>query len=156
MSRKPFTVLAVVGALALPGTAGAEISTFSEATLGKLRVLSSVVLTRGAVDMMGGWLNTARPCTAERRLRVVARIYRSRGNSTSVTGDNVTRRMMNCAEGGPNLGFHFDAETTEPRFACPDGSWKPGRYDFITRTKHLASGLVSVASLGWTKREPCS
>jgi hypothetical protein len=151
MSRKVFTALVVVGALALPATAGAEISTFSEAKLGELRVLSSVLLTRGAVDMMGGWLNEARPCTAERRLRVVARIYRTRGNATSVTGDNVTRRMMNCAEGGPNLGFQFDA-----RFACPDGSWKPGRYEFVTRTRHLASGLVSVASLGWTKRKPCS
>jgi hypothetical protein len=115
-----------------------------------------VLLTRGAVDMMGGWLNDSRPCTAERRLRVVARIYRTRGNSTSVTRDSVTRRVMNCAEGGPNLGFQFDAETTEPRLACPDGTWRPGRYDFVTRTKHLASGLVSVASLSWTKRKRCS
>lgn len=156
MSRKLFTALVVVGALALPGTAGAEIATFSEAKRGNLRVLSSVLLTRGAVEMMGGWLNTARPCTAERRLRVVARIYRTRGNSSSVTGDRVTRRVMNCAEGGPNLGFQFDAETTEPRLACPNGSWRPGRYDFVIRTKHLASGLVSVASLSWTKRKRCS
>jgi hypothetical protein len=156
MRRTLFAVLAAVGALVLPTAAGAEIAAFSEAKRGNLRVLSSVLLTRGAVEMMGGWLNPARPCAAERRLRVVATIYRTRGNTSSVTRDRVTRRVMNCAEGGPNLGFQFDAETTEPRLACPNGSWRPGRYDFVIRTKHLANGLVSVASLSWTKQRRCS
>lgn len=153
MSRKAVAVAAAFGALALPTAAAAETSVFAEAKKGDLRVLSSVLLTRKAVDMMGGWLNESKPCTAERRLRVVVRIFRTRGNSSAVTGNQITRKRMNCAEGGPNLGFQFDASDTG--FACPNGAWKPGRYDFVTRTRHLASGVVSVASLGWVKRRAC-
>lgn len=39
--------------------------------------------------------------------------------------------------------------------ACPDGSWKPGRYDFLTRTRHVPSGVVAVATLSWTKSKAC-
>jgi hypothetical protein len=153
MSRRTVAVVAAFGALALPTAAAAETSVFAEATDGDLRVLSSVLLTRMAVDMMGGWLNDAQPCTTERRLRVVVRIFRTRGGTTTQFSDRVTARRMNCAEGGPNLGFQLDAADTG--FACPNGTWRPGRYDFVTRTKHLASDLVSVASLGWNKRGAC-
>ena len=37
----------------------------------------------------------------------------------------------------------------------PNGSWKPGRYDFLTRTRHVRSGVVAVATLGWTKKKAC-
>lgn len=153
MSRKAVIVAAVLGALALPTTAAAETSVFAEAKKGDLRVLSSVLLTNRAVDMMGGWLNESQPCTTERRLRVTVRIFRTRGGSTAVFGDNVTAKRMNCAEGGPNLGFQFDASDTG--FACPNGTWRPGRYEFITRTRHLASDVLAVASLGWVDRTPC-
>jgi hypothetical protein len=39
--------------------------------------------------------------------------------------------------------------------ACPNGSWKPGRYDFLTRTRHVRSGVIAVATLGWTKKKAC-
>lgn len=153
MSRKTFTVVAVVGALALPAAAGAEIATFAEAKRGKLHVLSSVLVARKAADMRGGWFNTAVPCTAERRLRVTIEVHRSTANSGAALAASKTRRVANCAEGGPNLGFNVTARSAG--FACPDGTWRRGRYDFVTRTKHLASGVVAVASLGWTKHGAC-
>lgn len=156
MSRTALTATVVLAALALPTAAAAETSAFSEARRGDLRVFSSVIVTRTAVDLMGGWLNDARPCTAERRLRVTGTIYRTRGNTTGVTKYKITRRRANCAEGGPNLGFQIEADETEPNFACANGSWKPGRYDFITKTKHLGSDVVSVASLSWVKRRTCA
>ena len=60
---------------------------------------------------------------------------------------------MNCAEGGPNLGFHRTAASVG--LACADGRWKPGRYDFVTRTKHIASGLVALGTLSWIRRGTC-
>lgn len=157
MSRTALTATVVLAALALalPTAAAAETSTFAEARRGDLRVLSSVIVTRTAVDLMGGWLNDAKPCTAERRLRVTVTIHRTRGNTGAAVSQEITRRRANCAEGGPNLGFQIDAET-EPNFACSNGSWKPGRYDFITKTKHLRTGVVSVASLSWVKRRTCA
>jgi hypothetical protein len=153
MSRKPLIVLAAVTALALPTAAAAETSAFAEAKEGNLRVFSSVLLTRKAVEMMGGWLNESQPCRAERRLRVRIEIFRTRGGTTSEYTDRVTRRVTNCAEGGPNLGFQLDA--SDVGFACPNGTWRPGRYDFLTRTKHLASGLNANASLLIFDRTPC-
>jgi hypothetical protein len=154
MSRKILTVGVALVALALPTAAAAETAVFAEAKQGKLRVLSSVLLTGRAVDMMGGWLHGGQPCTTERRLRVVVEIFRTRGGATTEFTDRVTAKRMNCAEGGPNLGFQLSA--AETGFDCPNGRWRPGRYDFVTRTKHLASGLISVASLGWVNREACS
>jgi hypothetical protein len=153
MSRKTFIAGAALVALALPTAASAETSSFAEAKKGNLRVFSSVVLTRKAVDMMGGWLNESSPCATERRLRVRIEIFRTRRGTTTDHTDSVTQRMMNCAEGGPNLGFQLDASDTG--FACPNGSWKPGRYDFVTRTRHLRSGLNAMSSLLLFDRTPC-
>jgi hypothetical protein len=61
--------------------------------------------------------------------------------------------VANCAEGGPNMGFTFSARRLG--MACPSGAWKPGRYSLATTTKHLASGLEAIASLGWVKRGSC-
>jgi hypothetical protein len=153
MSRTSIAAAAALVALALPTAAAAETSVFAEAKKGQLRVLSSVLLTRKAVDMRGGWLHDGQSCTTERRLRVVVDVVRTRGGSTSGFSRLRTAKRMNCAEGGPNLGFHLDAADTG--FACPNGTWRPGRYEFVTKTKHLASGVVSVASLGWTKQAAC-
>ncbi len=153
MNRKIVIATVVAGALVLPATAAAETSAFAEAKRGNLHVLSSVIRTRSAVDLMGGWFNTAQPCSTERRLRVAVEVRRSTDSSGGVFGTSKTRKRMNCAEGGPNLGFQLSARQTG--FACPNGRWRPGRYDFIIRTRHLASDVVAVASLGWVNRRAC-
>jgi hypothetical protein len=117
-------------------------------------VTSSVLVTSRAVDQFGGWTDESKPCTAFRVLRVTAEIFRTRPNGTGQHRIRTKRHaMMNCAEGGPNLGFSRTAASVG--LACADGRWKPGFYEFVTRTKHLASGLVSLASLGWNRRGTC-
>ena len=153
MRRTSLVTVVVAGSLALSGTAGAEIATFSEATRGTLHVLSSVLLSNKSVDMRGGWFNTSLSCTTSRRLRVVARIFRSTSNRSDGFGSVKEGAVMNCAEGGPNFGFTFSAAAAG--MDCPDGSWKPGRYDFVTKTRHIRSDLVSTATLGWANRERC-
>lgn len=146
--------LAALFGATVPALALAEPATFATARKGSLDVTSSILVTSKAVDQYGGWTDESKPCTAFRTLRVRAEIHFTR---PSGTGQNRirTRRsaMMNCAEGGPNLGFSQTAASGS--FACPDGRWKPGRYDFVTRTTHLASGLVSIASLSWIRRGTC-
>jgi hypothetical protein len=153
MSRKNLIAAAAVVALALPTAAAAETSVFAEAKQGSLRVMSSVLLTGRAVDMMGGWLNEAQQCNVERKLRVTIEIFRTRGGITTEYTDRIAEKRANCAEGGPNLGFQLDAADTG--FACANGRWKPGRYDYVTRTKHLATGVVSMASLLIFERDAC-
>ena len=153
MRRMSLVIAVLVAALALSATAGAEISSFAEARKGSLHVLSSVLLSGKSVDMRGGWFKTSLSCTASRRLRVHAQIQRTAGNTSAATGMAKTRRVMNCAEGGPNVGFTLSPAGAG--MACPDGSWKPGRYDFLTRTRHVRSGVVAVASLSWTKKKAC-
>jgi hypothetical protein len=55
--------------------------------------------------MRGGWFKTSLSCTASRRLHVHAQIQRTAGNHSAATDNDKTRRMMNCAEGGPNVGL---------------------------------------------------
>ena len=151
--RRMSLVIALVAALALSATASAEINSFAEARRGSLHVLSSVLVSGHSVDMRGGWFNTSLSCTASRRLHVHAQIQRTTGHSSEATGNAKTRRVMNCAEGGPNVGFTFSP--ADAGMACPNGSWKRGRYDFLTRTRHVRSGVVAVATLGWTKKKAC-
>ena len=153
MRRTSLVVAVLVAALALSATAGAEINSFAEARRGSLHVLSSVLVSGHSVDMRGGWFNTSLSCTTSRRLRVHAEIQRTTAHSGAITGMAKTGRVMNCAEGGPNFGFTISP--SEAGMACPNGSWKPGRYDFLTRTRHVRSGVVAVASLGWTKKKAC-
>ena len=153
MRRTSLVIAVVVAALALSATAGAGINSFAEARRGNLHVLSSVLLSGKSVDMRGGWFNTSLSCTASRRLRVHAQIQRTAGNSSVATGMAKTRRVMNCAEGGPNVGFTL--APADAGMACPNGSWKPGRYDFLTRTRHVRGGVVAVATLSWTRRKAC-
>jgi hypothetical protein len=153
MRRTSLVIAVLVAGLALSATAGAEINSFAEARRGSLHVLSSVLVSGHSVDMRGGWFNTSRPCTTSRRLHVRAEIQRTTAHSSAITGMEKTGRVMNCAEGGPNFGFTISP--SEAGMACPNGSWKPGRYDFLTRTRHVRSGVVAVATLGWTKKKAC-
>ena len=153
MRRMPLVIAVLVAALAISATAGAEINSFAEARKGSLHVLSSVLLTGRSVDLRGGWFDNSRPCTESRRLRVRVEIRRTTGHSSTGTGEVKTHRVLNCAEGGPNFGFTFSPADID--MACPDGSWKRGRYDFLTRTRHVRSGVVSVATLGWKKSTAC-
>jgi hypothetical protein len=153
MRRTSLVIAVLVAAIALTPAAAAEINAFSEARRGNLHVLSSVLLSGRSVDMRGGWFNTSLSCTTSRRLRVHAQVQRTTAHSSAATGNVKSRRVTNCAEGGPNVGFTFSA--SDAGMACPDGSWKRGRYDFVTRTRHVRSGVVAVASLSWRKREAC-
>jgi len=60
---------------------------------------------------------------------------------------------MNCAEGGPNVGFTITARSLG--LACRDGSWKPARYDFVASTTEPTRSLRALADLGWVKRKRC-
>ena len=153
MRRTSLVVALLVAALALSATAGAEVNSFAEARRGSLHVLSSVLVSGHSVDMRGGWFNNSLSCTTSRRLRVHAEIQRTAGNNGSAIGMSDTGPVMNCAEGGPNFGFTISA--SDAGMACANGSWKPGRYDFLTRTRHVRSGVVAVATLGWTKKKAC-
>ncbi|MGI8605820.1 MAG: hypothetical protein ACR2L0_01500 [Gaiellaceae bacterium] len=146
--------LAALFGATVPALASAEPATFATARDGSLDVTSSIFVTSRAVDQRGGWIDESKPCTAFRALRVRAEIHFTRPNGTGVHRTRTRRSaVMNCAEGGPNLGFTRRA--TSAGLACPDGRWRPGRYDFVTRTTHLASGLVSLGTLSWIRRGIC-
>jgi hypothetical protein len=157
MIRRTLIAVVVAGALGLPTGAAAEPSTLAVAKLGKLKVLSSVIFKRKSVEMRGGWRNDNQPCSTERRLFVRATIKRKSLNPAGGSGASffrVTRSVMNCAEGGPNLGFRL-VPSDGVQTACPDGRWKRGHYRFTTLTRHRASGLTSVATLRLTRRRAC-
>src|SRR5262249_10255247 len=59
----------------------------------------------------------------------------------------------NCAEGGPNVGFTITAR--QAGLACPNGAWKPGRYDFVTTTIEPTRKLLATARALWTNGRPC-
>lgn len=146
--------LAALFAATVPALASAEPATLAIARNGSLDVISSIFVTSKAVTQLGGWTDESKPCTAFRALRVTTEIFRTRPNGTGQHRIKTIRRaMMNCAEGGPNLGF--DRTAASVGLACPDARWKPGRYDFTTRTKHLASGLVALGTLSWIRRGTC-
>jgi hypothetical protein len=145
---------AVAGALAAAAPALAEPEVFASAVNGDLEVSSSILVSAKATDMRGGWLDETLPCASWRRLKVSVIIERVPGSGGArVVRKNKSRLVMNCAEGGPNMGFSLTARRLG--MACPDGSWKPGRYSLATTTEHLASGLKAIASLGWSKRGAC-
>jgi hypothetical protein len=158
VSMKRVHVLAAAGlaALVLAPAAGAagEPAAFATATRGSLNVVSEVIVVPRAVLLFGGWFNEAVPCNQFRRLVVVGRLeYRARGGGFRIIRREKTAVRMNCAEGGPNLGFTIKAAPNE--LSCPDGTWQPGRYSFLTRTTHLASGMRSIASLDWEVTGTC-
>ena len=103
--------------------------------------------------MMGGWVNERVSCTATRRLTVRILIDRVRGSKTDRVRRKKTGRVTNCAEGGPNFGFTIRA--ADVGMACPDGSWRPGRYDYVTDTRHHAIGLRTIGTLFFRVSDPC-
>jgi hypothetical protein len=154
--RKLMTCIALAALFGatVPALASAEPGTFATARKGSLDVTSSIFVTSKAVTLLGGWTDESKPCTAFRAIRVRGEIHFTRPNGTGQHRIRTRRRaMMNCAEGGPNFGFSRTAAGAG--MACPDGRWKPGRYDFVTRTRHLASGLLSIASLSLVRRGAC-
>ena len=155
-NRRFAAAVAALAALSLAAPAGALHLplTFGIAHRGTLEVSSSVVVGHRDVDMRGGWNNTALSCRQWRSLDVRIEIdYAPPAGGLRVIRDRRIRPVQNCAEGGPNMGFTIAARRF--RLACPDGTWKPGRYGLTTRTLHRASGLRAIGALDWTKRGRC-
>ena len=147
------TAAAAMLALAPGGSAAMDPGTFATARHGQLIVSSSVLVTGRAVEMMGGWTNDAQQCSLERRLNVRVLIDRVRGGDTERFSDQTSGMVENCAEGGPNFGFQLRA--SDVGMACPDGTWRPGRYDFVTNTRHQARGLRAIATLFFRETDAC-
>jgi hypothetical protein len=153
-SQLAFSAALVGASLAMtPAAAVADPNTFASAKRGSLMVSSSVLVANRSAEMMGGWVNEKVSCLAERRLTVRILIDRVRGGNTDRVRRKKTGRVMNCAEGGPNFGFSIRA--ADVGLACPDGSWKPGRYDYVTNTLHHASGLRTIGTLFFRVSDPC-
>ena len=151
-------VAAAAGLLATAATAFAigEPIAYGEAELGKLRVVSGVVVDEKLVELKGAWFDDSVPCTAKRKLKVTVSLTFSAavgsGPPTMVKRSG-TFSSLNCAEGGPNVGF-----TLKPASAkadCPDGSWKPGQYAFNTETTDVVKKLTAHASLLWLTETAC-
>ena len=158
MSRARILLVSIVcGAAALAATSPASAvvapGTFATARDGQLIVVSSAIVGARTVEMMGGWNDEALACDRFRRLDVTILIDRVRGGQTQRRTRTVSQARRNCAEGGPNLGFVLRAASLG--MACADGTWRPGHYDFVTNTFHRARRLRSIASLFFTKTEPC-
>ncbi len=140
---------------ALAGASNHEPFGFGEASRGSLRVISGIFVTASHADLRGVWLDESQPCTQFRALRVSVLIDYSRRQSARPR--TVTRRrtgaVQNCAEGGPNFGFTLGAR--RHNLACPNGRWRPGFYTFQVRTRHLASGLLAIGTVGWNNRQRC-
>jgi hypothetical protein len=139
--------------LGVAAVVGGEPSAFGTARLGSLTVTANVLVSAKAVDMRGVWNDTKVPCTVNRPLRVRVLIDRvSRGKTKRIVRSG-TFRDVNCAEGGPNVGFTIKARSVG--LACPDGRWKPGLYHFLTRAKESKRGLEASASLDWQNSRRC-
>jgi hypothetical protein len=142
--------------LALAAGAGAQEgpSALGSARLGTLTVTSRVILGATSADLRGVWTDTKVPCSAKRRLRVVAEIdYVPFGGSGRRFVRRGTFADANCAEGGPNVGFTIRARSTP--FACPSGRWRRGRYTFVVKTTEPKRGLRATADLDWTRTARC-
>ena len=158
MSRIRILLVSIVcGAAALASTSPASAvvapGTFATARDDQLIVVSSVIVGARTVEMMGGWNDEAVSCSNFRRLDVTVIIDGVRGSQTQHRTRTKSEARRNCAEGGPNLGFVLRASSLG--MACADGTWRPGHYDFVTNTLHRARQLRSIASLFFTRTEPC-
>ena len=145
-----------VALLAVVPTAGAasDVRAVGLANKGTLVVQSFAVLAPRAVTMTGGWFDDGKPCETWRALRVFAEIAYDAPDGTSrrVRRSKASVRR-NCPQSPPSLGFRIRAG--RHGLACPDGTWRPGRYSFTTRTRHVATGLQAVATLVWEKEGEC-
>jgi hypothetical protein len=156
MGRSQLFFSAAVAGAALaiaPAAAVADPNTFASAQRGKLLVSSSALVTNRNAEMMGGWTNENVACNVDRRLTVRILIDRVRGGNTDRFSRKKTGRVTNCAEGGPNFGFTISARAAG--MACPDGTWKPGLYDYVTNTFHHSSRLRAIGTLFFRRSDPC-
>jgi hypothetical protein len=155
--RLHLLLVPAAAALLVTAPASAQTSTpgtFAISERGSLLVASSVLVERRVADMRGGWTDDRISCRASRTLKVSIEIHRtSGGNPAGEVQRSKSGSVTNCAEGGPNFGFGIRAANVG--LACPNGAWRPGRYDFVTRTRHRKSGLRSTATLFFRVTEPC-
>ena len=144
--------LAVSAALAQ--AAGEPFAT-GDAHLGTLHVTSAVYVNPRSVELMGVWQDTKVKCTVNRRLKVKGEVDYIPFGGTPRRPFVRTRTFLdvNCAEGGPNVGFTVTAK--QLGLACPNGTWKPARYNFLTRTTEPARKLSATASVNWAKTSRC-
>lgn len=157
MRRSCLLLVPAAAALLVPASAAAQTSspgTFAIAERGSLQVASSILVERRVADMRGGWTNDRVSCRASHQLRVKIEIHRSvGGNAGGDVERSKTGPVTNCAEGGPNFGFTIRA--ADVGLACPNRAWRPGRYDFVTRTRDRKGGLRATATLFFRVTEPC-
>ena len=57
--------------------------------------------------------------------------------------------VMNCAEGGPNFGFTLSP--IRRRHGVSGRLLEAGPLRLLTRTRHVRSGVVAIATLSWTE-----
>ena len=146
-------VVATLAALALATAATGAIeppTTLGVAHLGSLTVTSGAFVSPKSVELMGVWNDPKVSCLTNRKLRVRAAVdfIPAGGNPRRAVRTGVFT-SPNCAEGGPNVGFTLTARKLG--FACPNGTWKPARYNFLTQTTELKRGLKATASMNWLK-----
>lgn len=156
MGRKQLlSGVALAALLAGPPVARAALPpiVFGEAQRGDLRVVSDVLLSGRAAEMMGVWFDDSLACSQWRRLRVAVFVEYTRGRTSRTVRRARTGAVRNCVEGGPNFGFVLRARSVG--LACPDGRWRPGHYTFDTRTTHVASRTRASATLLWSKSGRC-
>ena len=141
------TFLAVLAlGLAAPAVAADLPSAYGMAQRGSLKVVSNVLLNPSGGEMKGVWLDGKKGCLDRRTLRVAIQIdLVSPGGKTTRIRRSRTGAVDNCAEGGPNFGFHLNPRALG--LGCANGRWRPGRYSLNTKTTHVASGLIAQASL---------
>ncbi len=143
--------VSIAFALAVTAAATAAIeppSTLGVARLGSLTVTSSALVSAKSAELMGVWNDPQMSCRASRRLRIrVAVDFIPAGGPPRRVARSGLFKSANCSEGGPNVGFTLTARMLG--FACPNGSWKPARYNFVTHTTEPSRSLRATASLNW-------
>jgi hypothetical protein len=149
-------VVALAVAIAVPAASQDQPSSYGVARTGSLQVVSGVLVSPTAVDMRGVWTDEKVSCLKSRTLAVRAQITIS-----PLSGKGLSRHYIrsgsfvdiNCAEGGPNVGFTIRARAAKT--ACPNGRWKPAIYSFITTTTEPTKKLRARAILEWRQRSRC-
>lgn len=156
MSCRRIALVGLVFSLVAAGAAEAagEPSVFAAARIGNLDVVSGAVVSPKSADLRGVWTDETQPCSQTRLLTVRASIDRVPFGGTGTRVERKgTFKTMNCAEGGPNMGFTLNAKAIG--YGCPNGRWKPGIYTFTTTSVDHRKRLRAVASVGWENKVPC-
>jgi hypothetical protein len=148
-------VLAWLAVSATLAQAAGEPFSTADAHLGTLHLTSAVYVGPKSVDLMGVWQDRKVKCTVSRRLKVKGEVDYIPFGGTPRRPFVRTRTFpdVNCAEGGPNVGFTVTAR--QLGLACPNGTWKPARYNFLTRTTEPTRKLAATASVNWAKTTRC-